>query len=157
MPAEIPVRRMRASDFDRILEIERLSFASEAYDRNLFAEFHRKCGDLFLVVEYAGRVCGYMITCTRGSVLLARAEVISVAVDPAMRGRGAASALMESTLRRLRLRRIGRLTLMVRVTNRAALAFYEKYGFRKLRTVREYYEDRGDGWLMVRRENPRDR
>jgi ribosomal-protein-alanine N-acetyltransferase len=41
---------------------------------------------------------------------------------------------------------------MVRVTNREARAFYEKYGFRKVRTVRGYYEDGGDGWLMARTE-----
>ena len=59
---------------------------------------------------------------------------------------------MNSTLRRLRLRGIRRLTLMVKVTNQEARAFYEKYGFRKLRIVRQYYEDGADGLLMVRRE-----
>ena len=34
------------------------------------------------------------------------------------------------------------------VTNTAARAFYEKYGFRKLRIVRGYYEDGEDGMLM---------
>jgi ribosomal-protein-alanine N-acetyltransferase len=76
--------------------------------------------------------------------------VISIAVDPAARRGGAGSALMDSTLRRLRLRRIGRLVLMVRVTNRKARAFYEKYEFRKVRTLRGYYEDGADAWLMVR-------
>ena len=42
---------------------------------------------------------------------------------------------MDSTLRRLRRRGITRLGLMVKVTNQRALAFYEKYGFRKLRRV----------------------
>src|ERR1017187_1584968 len=34
------------------------------------------------------------------------------------------------------------------VTNHRARAFYEKYGFRKLRRVADYYEDSADGlWL----------
>ena len=74
--------------------------------------------------------------------------MISIAVDPAERGKGAASVMMESTLRRLRRRAVPRLFLMVRLTNTAARAFYEKYGFRKLRSVREYYEDGEDGLLM---------
>lgn len=152
MPARFSVRRLRNSDFDRILEIEHLSFGKDAYDRNLFAEFFHKCGDLFLVVEGCRKVCGYMVTGIRGQGALGRAELVSVAVDPAARGKGAASALMDSTLRRLRLRGIGRLRLMVRATNREAHAFYEKYGFRKVRTVRGYYEDGGDGWLMARTE-----
>jgi [ribosomal protein S18]-alanine N-acetyltransferase len=154
MSAEFAVRRIRTSDFDRILEIEHLSFGIDAYDRNLFAEFHHKCGDLFLVVEHDRRVCGYMVTCTRGRGLLGRAEIVSVAVDPLLRGRGVGSILMISTLRRLRLRGIRRLSLMVKVTNQSARSFYEKYGFRKLRIVRQYYEDGADGLLMVRREIP---
>src|SRR5437763_1727215 len=78
-----------------------------------------------------------------------RAEVVSLAVDPAVRCRGVASALMNSCLRRLRLRGISRLALMVKVTNVAARAFYEKYQFEKVRTVRGYYEDGADGWLMA--------
>lgn len=135
---------------DRILEIEEASFGPDAYDRKLFAGFLHKCGGLFLVVEDRGKVCGYMVTCVRGEGLTGRAELVSVAVDPAVRGRGAASLAMESTLRRLRRRKVARFTLMVRVTNAAARAFYEKYEFQKVRTVAGYYEDGGDGWLMAK-------
>src|ERR1051325_6272561 len=116
----IEIRRFRAADLERIERIERASFGKDAYDRNLFAELFDKCSDLFLVGLRRGVVCGYMVTCVKGE----RAEVVSIAVDPAMRGRGAASALMESTLRRLRRRRVARLVLMVKVTNEAARAFY---------------------------------
>jgi len=150
MSARFLVRRVRASDIDQILKIEHLSFGKDAYDRNLFAEYLHKCGQFFLAVELDRKLCGYMITCPRGQRLPATAEIISIAVDPAARREGAGSALMDSTLRRLRLRGIGRLILMVKVTNRKARTFYEKYGFRKLRIVRRYYEDGADGWLMVR-------
>ncbi len=99
----------------------------------------------------AGRkVCGYMVTCIRGE----RAELVSVAVDPAERGRGAASALLESTLRRLRRRGAARLGLMVRQTNAPARAFYEKFDFRRVRIVRKYYEDGEDGLLMTKDLSP---
>jgi ribosomal protein S18 acetylase RimI-like enzyme len=57
---------------------------------------------------------------------------------------------MDSTLRRLRRRGIGRFHLMVKVTNRTAIRFYEGYGFHKSRIVRGYYEDGADGWRMVK-------
>jgi ribosomal-protein-alanine N-acetyltransferase len=38
----------------------------------------------------------------------------------------------------------------VKVTNHAALKFYEKYGFRKLRRVAGYYEDGKDGFRMAK-------
>lgn len=146
MTAGIAVRRFRWSELERLMEIEHSSFGDDAYDRNLFAEFFHKWGDLFLVAERRGKVCGYMVTSMRGE----RAELISVAVDPAERGRGAGSALLAGTLRRLRRRGAGRLGLMVRQANAPARAFYEKFGFRKVRIVRKYYEDGEDGLLMTK-------
>jgi ribosomal protein S18 acetylase RimI-like enzyme len=55
---------------------------------------------------------------------------------------------MDSTLRRLRRRGISRVHLMVKVTNLAAIRFYERYGFHKDRLVRRYYEDGADGQRM---------
>ena len=144
------IRRSRLADLDRIMEIERASFGPDAYDRNLFAEYTRKCGELFLVAERGRKVWGYVLTCPRAGAFRDRAELVSLAVDPAMRGRGVATALMESTLRRLRLRGFSRFGLMVKVTNERARAFYEKHGFNKVRRVRRYYEDGEDGWLMAR-------
>jgi ribosomal-protein-alanine N-acetyltransferase len=146
MRARHTVRRLRLADLNRIMEIERASFGDEAYDRNLFAEFFRQCGELFLVVERDRKVQGYMIACIRGE----RAELVSVAVDPPARGRGAASALMESTLRRLRRRGIARIGLVVKATNDNARAFYERYGFEKVRKAPRYYEDGADGWRMAK-------
>jgi [ribosomal protein S18]-alanine N-acetyltransferase len=142
------IRRLRASEIDRILRIEHASFGKDAYDRNLFAEYFRKCGELFLVAVRGRRICGYAITCIR--VGNSCAEVISIAVDPAARQKGAASELMASTIRRLRRRDVARVSLMVKVTNLPARRFYEKWGFRNPRRVPKYYEDGKDGIRMTR-------
>jgi ribosomal-protein-alanine N-acetyltransferase len=146
MSNRLSVHPARASDLPAILAIETASFRSDAYDRNLFAEFLHKCGGLFLVAMWGTKVAGYAISCInpRG------AELVSIAVLPDHRKRGVASALMDSTLRRLRRRQVGQLTLMVKVSNTAALSFYERYGFRRIRRVRRYYEDGSDGFLFVR-------
>lgn len=160
MRAQYKIRPALPGELERILEIERASFGREAYDRNLFAYYMDKCGSLFLVAarrpargskaQPRGKFCGYLIACLRGTRLGASAELVSVAVDPAARGRGAASALLESLLRRLGRRGAGRLNLVVRATNGPARAFYEKYGFRQVRIVPGYYEDGGDGIAMSR-------
>ena len=148
MSKRYSIRRVTARQLARILEIEAASFGKEAYDRKLFAEYIRKCGDLFLGVWKGRKLCGYMLT--RKSVESPRAELISVAVDPECRGQGAADALMQSTLRRLARRRALRFALMVKLTNTSARRFYEKYGFRKVRLVRGYYEDGQDAISMVK-------
>jgi [ribosomal protein S18]-alanine N-acetyltransferase len=142
------INRLHERDLDRILEIEAASFGKEAYDRKLFAEYLHKCGELFLGAWKGRKLCGYMLTLKGGEGK--RAELISIAVDPAFRCKGVASALMTSTLRRLRWRGIDRFGLMVKLTNREARRFYEKYGFTKVRRVPKYYEDGKDGVLMVK-------
>jgi ribosomal-protein-alanine N-acetyltransferase len=144
------VRRVRLRDLDRILEIEAASFGADAYDRNLFAEYTRKCGGLFLVADWGSKVCAYSIAVLSPRVSPNRAELVSVAVDPAFLGKGAASALMDSTLRRLRLRGVTRLGLMVNVMNFRAIRFYKKYGFRNIRRVPGYYENGADGISMAK-------
>lgn len=151
MRAAYAIRPASTRDLERILQIESASFGREAYDRKLFALYLNRCPELFLVAGRANAVCGYMITCMRGGFRRSpTAELVSVAVDPAERHSGVASSLLESTLRRLRRRGVARLHLMVRVTNKPAQAFYEKYRFRRLRVVPKYYEDGGDGVSMSR-------
>lgn len=148
MRQTVTIRTFRLSDMDRILEIERASFGRDAYDRNLFAEFFHTCGGLFLVAVGEDRIWGYVIAGTGGQRPPERAELVSIAVDPAARGRGVASALMRNVFRRLRRRRVGRVTLVVRTTNRTARNVYEHYGFEKVRRIPNYYRNGQDGELM---------
>ena len=145
MKPRFSVRPFQPADMDRILAVERAGFAEWAWDRKLFAEYARICGDLFLVVESGDRVIGYSITCITRRLLRNRAELVSIAILPSLRGKGAANVLMSNILRRLRLRGIPRVALTVKETNARARAFYEKYGFRRVRRVRRYYEDGEDG------------
>ncbi len=148
MSPEYLVGPVSERDLDRIEKIEVASFGKDAYDRKLFAEYLHKCGDLFFGVWRGRKLCGYMVT--RKSADGERAELISVAVHPSCRDRGAAAVLMRHTLRRLRRAGTLRFSLTVRVTNGRARGFYEKYGFTKERVVREYYEDGEDGIRMVK-------
>ncbi|HLK50952.1 MAG TPA: N-acetyltransferase [Bryobacteraceae bacterium] len=149
MSLHFAIRLARPADLDRILEIENASFGSQAYDRRLFAYYLKRCGGVFLVASRGG-VCGYMITCLRGRARKSRAELVSVAIDPLRRHAGAASALLDSTLRRLRRYSATGLHLVVRVSNKPARALYRKYQFRRVRVLHMYYEDGSDGIAMSR-------
>jgi [ribosomal protein S18]-alanine N-acetyltransferase len=58
---------------------------------------------------------------------------------------------MSSTIRRLKLRGVERLTLVVRESNGGAIRFYERHEFTQLRRSPGYYEGGEDGLLMRRR------
>jgi [ribosomal protein S18]-alanine N-acetyltransferase len=148
MPTEYTIRRFKPADMERVLEIERASFGKDAYDRKLFAEYGRKCGGLFLLAEGARTVDGYSIACVSEKLGNLAASLESLAVDPRARGQGVASSLLKSTIRRLKLQGVGRITLMVRRSNTVALQFYERRGFIAVRRAPGYYEDGGEGLAM---------
>jgi [ribosomal protein S18]-alanine N-acetyltransferase len=154
MPIPFQIRRFQTADMDRVLEMEHLGFGKDAYSRKLFAELSSRRQNLFLVAVRGPkvgpasrpvRICGYIVTYVKGK----RAELVSITVDPAERGKGVASALLKSTRRRLLLRGVSRLCLMVKCGNFPAIRLYEKFGFRRLRRSPKYYEDGSDGWMMA--------
>jgi ribosomal-protein-alanine N-acetyltransferase len=130
----------------RILRIERASFGAEAWPRKYILELYRDCRDFFVVAKMGGRIAGYGVACAekRG------AEIASLAVHPDYRRRGVADALMRHMLRELGSAGVRRVELMVRTGNTAGAQLYRGLGFRRVRKVPRYYEDGGDGFLMVR-------
>jgi ribosomal-protein-alanine N-acetyltransferase len=141
----IRIRRFRLADLDRLLEIEHAAFPKAAYSRDLFLELHRDCASLFFVAIRGRSLAGYSVACTR----LPRAELISIAVDPRFRRTGVAQALLGRTIRRVRHAGAGRLSLMVRARNTAAIALYRNFGFRRKGRVARYYENGEDGVRMA--------
>lgn len=133
---------------DRILEIEAASFGPDAWERALFLEALEDCPDLFLMAKLSGRVVGYSITCIDRRA----AELVSIGVLPEARRQGVGEALMRFTGPELTRRGVGVWRLMVRVENVAAIGFYRGLGFKRVRTVRNYYGKGEDGLRMERRD-----
>jgi ribosomal-protein-alanine acetyltransferase len=142
--AAIRTIRFREAHLPRIMQIERASFGRDAYSRSLFQELHAEPGSLFLVARRGASIAGYIVGCAQAGV----GEIVSVAVDPAHRGAGVGAALVERLLSMLAEAGVGRVELMVRTDNRGAIRFYRLFQFRRVRRVRGYYEDGGDGLLM---------
>ena len=142
----IQIVPFRLRHLARVLRIERASFGAEAWPRKYFLELYRDCRDFFVVAKVGGRVAGYAVACAEKR----NAEIASLAVHPDYRRRGVAGVLMRHTLRELGAAGVGRVELMVRTGNTAGAQLYRSLGFRRVRMVPRYYEDGGDGVLMVR-------
>lgn len=91
-------------------------------------EFLRSGGD-FLVAEVDGRVVGTAGLLLRGD---AEADVVSVAVHPALRRRGIGSALVEAAERRASDLGVRTLNLDVGSNAREAIEFYRASGFQRM-------------------------
>ncbi len=90
------------------------------------------------------RMVGYLI-CSRYDTVW---HVMNVAVDPGHRREGIATALLLGLIERINDVR-ARYTLEVRESNTAAIALYERYGFRAAGRRRRYYQDNGEDAVIM--------
>jgi ribosomal-protein-alanine N-acetyltransferase len=141
-PPRIDIRPFKRRDLNRVVAIERASFAKEAWPADAFLDYWRESPNLFLIATQDRRIAGYSIARTtwRG------AELESIAVDPRYRGSGVAQALLNATIARLD--RASTIRLMVSTDNASALRFYRQYGFVRTRLVKRYYGAGRDAWRM---------
>lgn len=141
------IRRARPGDLQSILRIEKRSFARDAWDRELFLDYLAQSGNsVFLAATIDCAVVGYVVAFHRET----SAEVDSIAVAPAKRGRGVAGALLKRVIALLRQRGFRTVSLNVRLENKAAIRLYRKLGFQRVRRVNGYYEDGAAAWRMRR-------
>jgi [ribosomal protein S18]-alanine N-acetyltransferase len=85
-------------------------------------------------------------------LLVDELHIQNVAIDPAIRRQGAATALLRHVLADAAAAGAVRATLEVRAANHAARRLYEKLGFRVTATRRAYYENPPDDGLILWRE-----
>jgi ribosomal-protein-alanine N-acetyltransferase len=139
------IRKARADDLPSIVRIENSSFDRDAWDRELFLDYLAQSGrSVFLVAAIDRRVVGYALAFHSRT----RAEIHSIAVSPAERGRGVAMALLRRIIALLRRRGFQTVSLNVRLENSGAIGLYRKLGFQRVRRVNGYYEDGAPAWRM---------
>lgn len=141
----VQARPFLLSDLDRIIEIEESSFSkAKAYPRSKFVELHKEHPEGFLVADILGEVVGYII----GYISDKIGEIDSVAVDPTFRHLGIGRKLTDFILEEFRERGIKTCSLEVSTTNEPAIHFYESTGFQIVKTLKGYYSDNSDAYLM---------
>ena len=141
---EISVRPLCERDLETVLAIESASFSRPWTRRHFLDEIASPFGIPLVAQVPDGAIAGYL--CLK--LVLDEAEILDVAVDLALRGRGVGRVLLECALSLCRERQVALLGLEVRVSNQAAIALYRRLGFRESGVRKRYYEDGEDAMLM---------
>jgi len=137
------IRPMTEADLDAVLAIEQACFPRAWTREHFLAELASPYG-VSMVAEQQGRLVGYLCL----SVLLDEAEILDVAVDPALRRSGIGAALVNWACDEARQRGASVLRLEVRATSGPAIALYERFGFVRSGLRKAYYENGIDAVLM---------
>jgi ribosomal-protein-alanine N-acetyltransferase len=139
---------MDESTVEEVARLEKECFAIPWSLRGLTEELTNPLA-IFLVAKLDGEVAGY----AGMHHVLDEGYIANIAVGERHRGRGVASALLDAFLEYARENKMALLTLEVRPSNKAALALYDKYGFREECRRRDYYRNpTEDAFLLTLRK-----
>ncbi len=131
----------------QIAELERQSFSLPWTEQMLYDELESLNSSCIVAVDGDRRVLGY------ASLTVAADEgyVNNIAVRRELRRQGLASDLLGVFLRFAQARKLAFLTLEVRPSNLAAIALYEKHGFRQVGRRKNYYDEPTEDAILMTR------
>ena len=146
---EVCVRKAERGDVDALAALEHRVFATDRLSRRSLQRFLKSPSADVIVAEDDTGLAGNAIVLFRPRSLIAR--LYSIAVAPAMGGRGVGAMLLAAAEAAALARGCRAIRLEVHVTNHAAISRYRKSGYREFSRLRRYYEDGGDALRFEKR------
>ena len=137
MKIEHKIRKFKAEDINKILEIEKQGFPKSVFSKSTFLNYADNLQDTFIVVESNKEIVGYIIFDLTG-------HIHSTVVKQSYRRKGFGKMLF---MHASRCAKKG-LWLEVRSKNQGAIEFYKKLGMRIVGKIPKYYGD--DDALIMR-------
>ena len=149
----ITVREMLEKDLPAVLEIENLCFKDKWDKNNFLYEINDNPYSNPWVLEL-GNTDETIVSVVGFSVYwqtFDSATICQIAIHPALQRRQLGSAIMDEIINDCFAKRVQSLTLEVRESNKKAINFYLKHGF-KIEVVKpHYYRDGENALYMVRK------
>ena len=146
MSQAIRVRRVRKEDLSGMVELENRSFKFDLFTRKQYRYLIAKANSTAFVLTVGKVISGSAIVLWRKNST--KAHLYTIAVDPALQGRGLGKRLLEVCLKEARRRGCDRFSLEVRADNKRAIALYKMAGYEITGRVAKYYEDDCDALQM---------
>ena len=127
-----------------ILEIENFSFPSPWSPKAFLEEMGRTCSYLWALITdqgVAGYICFWMLT--------GKIHLLNIAVHPEKRGAGLGRYLLNRMIEKGRSNGIETAWLEVRPSNKRAIVFYKRAGFRETGRRPLYYNDTNEDAIVM--------
>jgi ribosomal-protein-alanine N-acetyltransferase len=144
-------------DLAKVVEINRLCLP-ENYTDFFFVDLYRRFPETFYVAEKNSEILGYIMCRIEVGLsnlglsgLMKKGHVVSVAVLPDYRRHGIGEALVTQAMQGMRQYGAKQCYLEVRITNESAVGLYKKLSFETTRTIRGYYSDGEDAYVMSKK------
>ena len=138
---------MQAKHLDEVAELDRQCFTL-FWSRNLFESELNNPNAYYIVAQCEDTTVGYCGIQT----VAGEGSITNVAVLPEYRNRGIASALLERIISYGKEKNLDFITLEVRESNINAIKIYEKFGFERVGTRKNYYSDNKETAILMTKQ-----
>jgi len=138
------LRRARLKDIPEILKIEREVFSDPWSFYSFLFELNYPF-NYFVVLEMEKEIIGYMIAGEYEESY----HLKNLAIKKEKQGKGYGKFLLNNLIKKAKKEYKKFIFLEVRVSNKRAIKFYEKMGFKKNRILKGYYGYKEDGYEYV--------
>jgi len=149
------LRRCELSDIIPVMEIN-LRTLPEHYSDYFYESLLEELPEAFVVAEISGKIVGYIMCKMEHGFsnfkklgFVKKGHVVSIAVMNEYRSKGFGSALVNESIKGVKIRQCSELYLEVRCSNNDAVRLYEKLGFSINQRLKTYYRDGEDAYLMA--------
>jgi ribosomal-protein-alanine N-acetyltransferase len=144
------IRRALPQDKDGLHRVERACFALPWSADELISDAAENILAIYYVAETAAGGAEPLLVGYAGLwVVMDEGHITNVAVDPDYHRQGIAAMLLQQLLKAAREKGAERFTLEVKRTNAAAIALYERFGFRKAGCRKGYYQEDGEDAIIM--------
>ncbi|MFZ5980311.1 MAG: ribosomal protein S18-alanine N-acetyltransferase [Candidatus Zixiibacteriota bacterium] len=133
---DFKLREMTATDIDAVMALEEEIFP-DAWPRAAFEDILVEEAWSAVVAQNGDEIIGYGCYL----VVLDEAHLANIAVGPAYRRKSVAKHILDHILKDIKKKKCRMLLLEVRVSNKSARIFYERYGFKELYRRKRYYRN----------------
>jgi [ribosomal protein S18]-alanine N-acetyltransferase len=124
---ELSLRPMNFDDLTLIEDLDKRSFGPIWHNSKSALELAYRQAVLATVAELDGQIFGYQIS----TALQKGGHLARLAVEPKYQRKGIGAALLEDLLAQFKRRGAVNVTVNTQIDNKASIALYERFGFRK--------------------------
>ncbi|HEF4759939.1 TPA: GNAT family N-acetyltransferase [Pseudomonas putida] len=136
-------------DLPTLLQLEEQCFSTDRLNSRSFQWMINRANGQLLVAQRGEHLLGYALVLFHRRTSLAR--LYSIAIATRARGNGLGGQLLDCVEAIALKHECTFLRLEVRVDNPAALALYERNGYRRFDLIHDYYQDHVDALRMEKR------
>lgn len=137
--AKVTVEEASIKHLDRLYEIEMECFESEAFTRQQIAYLLTDYNSVSLIAEVDCEIVGFIIGKMHIDGKSTIGHILTIDVSPKHRRRGIGLRLLEDIEKVFRCKGVKVCCLEVREDNVAALSLYQKFGYKKVGRLKNYY------------------